>query len=78
MSMNELLSVSDLELSFRKGKKYFTAIEQISFSIKRGETVGLVGESGCGKSVTAYTLMNMLPPKSSMTGNILFTDKFDC
>ncbi|NQT59986.1 MAG: ABC transporter ATP-binding protein [Bacteroidetes bacterium] len=73
--MNELLSVSDLELSFRKGKKYFTAIEQISFSIKRGETVGLVGESGCGKSVTAYTLMNMLPPKSSMTGNILFTDK---
>jgi peptide/nickel transport system ATP-binding protein len=75
MNKNDLLTVSDLKLSFRKGKKSFTAVENISFTIKQGETVGLVGESGCGKSVTAYTIMNMLPPKSFMTGDIYFSGK---
>jgi ABC-type dipeptide/oligopeptide/nickel transport system ATPase component len=52
------------------------AVQEVSFAIHAGQTVGVVGESGCGKSVTAMALMGLLPPrprvliaaKSSLTG----------
>lgn len=75
MDSSDILTVSNLFLYFTKGDKRFPAIEEISFTIRKGETVGLVGESGCGKSVTSYALMNMLPPKASMEGCINFTGK---
>jgi peptide/nickel transport system ATP-binding protein len=56
-----LLEVDDLSISFDTDEGTLDAINNISFSIQAGETVGLVGESGCGKSVTAHSIMRVLP-----------------
>ena len=69
-----LLSVEDLSVSFRQGGRETLAVDRVSFTIDRGETVALVGESGSGKSVTALSVMKLLPyPAASRpTGRILF------
>ncbi len=72
---NNLLAVHNLSLSFVKNKQNLRALSQVSFSLSPGETVGIVGESGCGKSLTAYSIMNMLPPKAEASGEIYFTKK---
>ena len=56
-----LLSVEDLSVSFRQGGRETLAVDRVSFAIDRGETVALVGESGSGKSVTALSVMKLLP-----------------
>ncbi|MFT5810957.1 MAG: peptide/nickel transport system ATP-binding protein [Rubritalea sp.] len=56
-----LLDVVNLSISFETDEGALEAIDNISFSIQAGETVGLVGESGCGKSVTAHSIMRLLP-----------------
>lgn len=56
-----LLEVDNLSISFDTDEGVLEAIDNISFSIQVGETVGLVGESGCGKSVTAHAIMRLLP-----------------
>ncbi len=55
-----VLEVNNLSIHFftRKGMVY--AVDDISFSLKKGETLGLVGESGCGKTTTVMGLMNMV------------------
>jgi len=58
---NPLLEVDNLSVCFDTGEETLEAIDNISFTIKAGETVGLVGESGCGKSVTAHAIMRLLP-----------------
>lgn len=58
---SSLLEVKDLSINFDTDEGKLEAIDNISFSIKSGETVGLVGESGCGKSVTAHAIMRLLP-----------------
>ena len=57
----ELLTVRDLEVYFYTGKRCNKAVDGISFAIHRGRTLGVVGESGCGKSVTAQAIMRLLP-----------------
>ncbi len=59
-----LLKVEGLCVSFRIGKRDIPAIEDVGFSLYKGETLGIVGESGCGKSVTANTIMGLLPKYS--------------
>jgi len=57
----KLLEVNDLSVAFRQGQRETLAVDRISFDIKRGETVALVGESGSGKSVTALSVLKLLP-----------------
>lgn len=69
-----LLSVRDLSVAFEQGGKTSTAVDHISFDIANGETVALVGESGSGKSVSALSVLKLLPypPASHPSGQILF------
>ena len=62
MSRTEkLLSVRDLSIAFRAGGHEVLAVDKISFDVGAGETLALVGESGSGKSVTALSVMKLLP-----------------
>jgi microcin C transport system ATP-binding protein len=61
----KLLEVKDLSVAFRQGERVTLAVDRISFDIKKGETVALVGESGSGKSVTALSVMKLLPYPSA-------------
>ncbi len=69
-----LLSVRDLSVAFGQGDRRTLAVNRISFDIRKGETVALVGESGSGKSVTALSVLKLLPYPSAShpTGEILF------
>lgn len=69
-----LLSVRDLRVTFqRSGEKPFVAVDGVSFDVRPGETVGLVGESGCGKSVTSLAIMGLLPRRGvAVEGEVNF------
>lgn len=64
MSEENLLEVDRLITSFETERGLLRAVDQVSFSIPYGKTVGIVGESGCGKSVTAMSIMRLLPQPS--------------
>ena len=57
----KLLSIRDLSIAFGLGAREVLAVDRVSFDIGKGETVALVGESGSGKSVTALSVMKLLP-----------------
>jgi len=68
-----LLEVEDLSIEFATEAGPLRAVEQVSFRLEAGRTLGLVGESGCGKSVTSLALMGLLPGNGRIvTGRILF------
>jgi oligopeptide/dipeptide ABC transporter ATP-binding protein len=70
---DKLLAVESLTVSFRTDTGLVRVVEDVSFTLRAGRTLGLVGESGCGKSVTAQTLMRLLPspPARIESGRIL-------
>ena len=71
-----LLQVQDLTTVFRTSRRTLTAVDRISFGIREGETFALVGESGSGKSVTALSVIRLLPDAASLTsGSIRFEGK---
>jgi peptide/nickel transport system ATP-binding protein len=59
--MENLLEVRGLKTHFKTDRGLFRAVDGISFAVPRGRTVGLVGESGCGKSVTSLSVMGLVP-----------------
>ena len=71
--MAALLSVEGLQTHFETGQGVLRAVDGMSFSIERGEVLGLVGESGCGKSVTSLSIMRLVPPPGRVAaGRVLF------
>lgn len=71
--MDTLLSVRNLKTYFRVKRGVLRAVDNVSFDIKRGEVFCLVGESGCGKSITALSIMRLVPyPGEIVGGEILF------
>lgn len=57
-----VLEVKDLKTTFKVGRRQVHAVNGVTFSLERGKTLCIVGESGCGKSVTAHSIMQLLPP----------------
>ena len=71
-----VLQVQGLSTRFHTGRGTVRAVENVSFDVRRGETLGLVGESGSGKSVTAMSLLNLVrEPGNIEAGHILFRGK---
>lgn len=75
--MSNLLEVKNLRTSFNTNDGKIFAVDDISFTLKQGETLGIVGESGCGKSVTSLSVMRLIPtpPGKIESGQILFRGK---
>ncbi len=67
-----LLEVENLNVQLQTQRGPAMAVRALNFSLERGETLGLIGESGCGKSITAMSLMGLLPDNAMVTGSILF------
>jgi peptide/nickel transport system ATP-binding protein len=63
-----LLDVRDLRTSFRTEDGMVNAVEGVTFSVEKGQTLGIVGESGCGKSVTCLTIMGLNPKRNTFSG----------
>ncbi|RLM27248.1 microcin C ABC transporter ATP-binding protein YejF [Brenneria alni] len=74
MSTSPLLQIENLSIAFRSGKHEQNVVDQISLAVNAGETLALVGESGSGKSVTALSILRLLPspPVVYQQGDILF------
>ena len=75
--MNPLLAVRDLKTHFFTVDGITRAVDGVSFDVFPGETLGIVGESGCGKSVTALSVMRLLPPRLARTveGSVTFENR---
>ena len=74
---SELLSVKDLSVTYSLGsgflgsKKTFQAVNMVSFDIHKGQTLALVGESGCGKTTIGKALLQLLTPQTQVTGQVI-------
>ena len=73
MSEMPILAVNNLAITYKTRKRDINAVRDVSFEIFKGENLGIVGESGCGKSTVAYSIVNFLGPNGRVTnGEILF------
>jgi oligopeptide transport system ATP-binding protein len=75
--VGKLLEVNNLKTHFRTREGWVHAVDGVSFHIDQGEKLGVVGESGCGKSVTAMSIMRLIlqPPGEIVDGSIIFGDQ---
>ena len=77
MKPNPLLSVRDLSVGFSSGQGVLTAVSGVSLDVAAGETLALLGESGCGKSVTALSLLRLLPAAGRFLDGAVYFDGRD-
>ena len=75
--MGKLLEITNLKTYFKTREGWVHAVDGVSFSINEGEKLGIVGESGCGKSVTALSIMRLIPhpPGETLDGSIVFGEQ---
>ena len=75
--METLLNIRDLSVSFKTDEGIVRAVDDVSLAVNKGEVLGLVGESGCGKSVTSLSILRLLPspPGNIDSGEITFDNK---
>ena len=67
-----LLEVNGLSIRFPEAHGDVDVVDNVSFSVRPGETMGLVGESGCGKSITSMAIMGLLPDTAELSGQVLY------
>ena len=72
--MEEILKVEDLSIIYKTDLETVYAVNGISFSLKQGETMGLVGETGAGKTTTAMGIMGLLPKRTARITSMIFQD----
>ena len=70
-----LMQVEGLGVTFNTPRGLVRAVREASLEVRRGELVGLAGESGCGKSTTAFAIVGYLPETARVDGSIHFEDK---
>lgn len=70
-----VLEVKNLSIRFPGRFGDIAIVDNVSFTVREGETMGLVGESGCGKSITSLAVMGLLPKTAQVTGSIKFDGK---
>ncbi len=72
-NMNTLLEVKDLQTQFATEEGLVNAVDGVSFTVPRGKTLGILGESGCGKSVTGFSILRLVqPPGKIVGGSIMY------
>ena len=69
---NNLLEIKNLVVQFPSGDRYVNAVNGVNLTIRKGEILGIVGESGCGKSVSLFSTLRLLPPQAKVSGEIWF------
>ena len=67
-----VLEVKDLSIAFPQAHGDVDIVDKVSFCVRPGETMGLVGESGCGKSISSFAVMGLLPKTADIRGSIMF------
>ena len=72
MNTENILEVKDLHVDIHMTEGLLTAVRGVNFEMKKGETLGLVGESGCGKSLTCKAILGINDKKCKSSGQILF------
>jgi ABC-type dipeptide/oligopeptide/nickel transport system ATPase component len=70
---NNLVEIKNLRTNFYLSEGVVRAVDGVNLTIKRGQTIGIVGESGCGKSITAFSMLRLLPAAAKIEeGEILY------
>jgi len=72
LSTETLLAVEDLRVDFHAAGRHVRAVDGLSYAVRRGQTVAMIGESGCGKTVSSRALMGLLPRTARVTGSARF------
>jgi len=75
MTEGNILEVRDLTVRFMMNEGTVHAVNGVTFSLPEGKSIGIVGESGCGKTVSAYSVTQLLPKTARVSGQILFREK---